>query len=222
MCAVAGPYEEWRLLVNVHDGGAILDDVVEEVRKDTEETVDVHRRGRHGIAVYAFTEEAARRAENTLIGVLRRFGRNADTQLTRWNPGRERWQDPALAIDPTPTPLTPDWNELGELAWEVRVKLEERGEARALEQDLRGQGRPTRSDGRTRFMVGAADQSTAAAIAEQIMLRAPFAKIEVRRLSRFRRWLIRQSVLGNYASPAGGGDVEGDWGGGGNGGGGAG
>jgi hypothetical protein len=79
------------------------------------------------------------------------------------------------------------------------VKLEDRAEARKIEHGLRNEGRPTFNDGRTCFTIGVADRSAAAAVVEQITQTAPFAKIEVRPLSRFRRWLIRQAVLGNYA-----------------------
>jgi hypothetical protein len=183
------------------------------VRDRTDESVDVHRRGRHGIAVYAFTERAVRHAENVLLSILAEKGLKAQTALTRWNPGLERWQDPTLPVERSPSPPELEWLELGELAWEVRVALESRADARRIEERFRDEGHPTRNDGRKRFAVGVADQTAAASVADRITLLAPFARIEVRRLSRFRRWLIRQGMAGNYAEGGGGGEWGG-WGGG--------
>lgn len=165
---VVESYEEWRVFANVHGGEDRLDEVVENVRARTEDDVDVHRRNRHGIAVYAFTEAEVRHAERVLVSALDQEGLKSQTELTRWNPGLERWQDPSLPIELAPTPLEPAWVELGELAWEVRVVLQSRGEARRVEQKLRAEGYPTRNDGRRRLAVGVSDQAAAAGLTEQI------------------------------------------------------
>jgi hypothetical protein len=53
---------------------------------------------------------------------------------------------------------------------------------------------------RARVIVGAGSQGEAATVAERITSKAPYARIEIRPLSRVRRWLLKQGLGGNYAS----------------------
>jgi hypothetical protein len=131
--------------------------------------------------------------------------------MTRWNPGAERWQDPALPVEAPKRDIGPEWVALGELAWEVRVRSQSGREARRLVQELLKAGHPTIAGLRNRITVGVADESAARTLANDLRLRAPTAEITIRALSRWRQWLIRQRLLGNYAS---GGDGGGDFGGG--------
>jgi hypothetical protein len=204
-------YEEWRLIFDVGKRNARA--VLEEAG-DAMEDVDIYRRGDQ-ILVYAPSEGAIREAEKLVSRLLEQRGLTTASTLTRWNPGAERWQDPALPVEPPDRDIAPEWAALGELGWEVRIRSQDGKEARRLAEELSRGGRPTTSGLGNRVTVGVADQSEASALADDLRLAAPTARIEIRPLSRWRRWLIRQRVLGNYAA-GGGGD---DGGGGGNGGG---
>jgi hypothetical protein len=90
-------YEEWRLIFEVgkaKDVDRAVDDSAERVPDD----VDIHRRGDQ-ILIYAFTEEAARAAGDVLSERLVNVGVNPVWTMTRWNPGGECWQDPALPVE---------------------------------------------------------------------------------------------------------------------------
>lgn len=92
---------------------------------------------------------------------LRMFGIPFTPELKRWNPGAERWQDPALPVEPSSGSLGADWLELGELAWEVRLRLESRKQTTTLTKSLRDEGRAVITDGWRRVTVGVADQRAA-------------------------------------------------------------
>jgi hypothetical protein len=96
-----------------------------------------------------------------------------------------------------------DWAKLGELVWEVRVRTQDRDQAKRLLDELKAAGRPTATDGGKRLMVGVAENE-AHSLSDDLRLSAPFATITNRPMSRRRRWLIRQRLLGSYAG--GGGD----------------
>lgn len=208
-------YTEWRLIARAPDLGLTTALLIDEVRANVPEDVDVHERGRSEILVYAFDESDIRAAEAELRRVFAREAIPVETTLTRWNPGNERWQDPVLPIEPPRKPIAPEWVDLGELAYELRIKFQSVAERRALERQLRQEGRPHTSDGWKGLIVGVANETEAQQLAEELRPQVPLAEMRVRPLSRFRRWLIRQAVRGNYGSGVGG------WGdGGGNGGGG--
>lgn len=208
-------YTEWRLIARVPDLGLPAELVLEEARGLVGEDVDIHQRGRNEILVYAFEEDEIRAAERELRRLLAREAIPVETTMSRWNPGKECWQDPALPLDPVQRPIAPEWVDLGELAYEVRIKFQSVAERRRWERQLRDETRPHFSDGWKRLTVGVAEEADALRLAEELRPQIPFAEIQARPLSRWRRWLIRQAVLGNYGGGGGG------WnGGGGNGGGG--
>jgi hypothetical protein len=207
-------YEEWRLIFDVGKRNALA--VSDEAIGQTAEDVDIHRRGDQ-LLVYARSEEALGEAERLVSRLLELRGVTTASTLTRWNPGAERWQDPSLPVEPPRHAIGPEWAALGELGWEVRIRSQDAKEARRLAQELIDAGLPTITGLGNRITVGAPDQQEASRLAEDFRLRAPSARIQTRPLSRWRRWLIRQRLLGNYGS--GGGDGGDFGGGGGNGGG---
>jgi hypothetical protein len=191
--------------------------VIEEARAQAPDEVDVHRR-RGQVLVYALSEDDARAAEKLVAGLLGAKGLTTASTLTRWNPGAERWQDPALPVEHRTYDIGPDWAALGELAWEVRVRLQTVKDARRLAEELLDAGHPTITGLGNRVTIGVVDEGEAFALKDELRLRAPTAEITVRPLSRWRRWLIRQRLFKNHAP---GGDVGGDFGGGNGGGAGA-
>jgi hypothetical protein len=224
---MSGTYEEWRIVAKILERQEALAGVVDQLLAITPADVDVHPRGRDEIMIYAFTKAELRSAEQALARIAEREGVSLQTSLTRWNPAEEQWQDPELPIEPMEVPLDPEWIAVGELGWEVRVKAQARKDARRVESYLRTKGRPLFMDGLRRITVGVADEHDARQLAEEIRWTDPLAAIQVRPLSRWRRWRIREAVLGGYAAGdtggwgnGGGGNGGGGNGGGGNGGGG--
>lgn len=193
-------YTEWRVVAKVPDRGSRLDTIIAEVRATTGPDVDIHRRGWREILIYAFTEEEIRDAHRELTKLLARDAIPAETTFTRWNPGKERWQEPSLPVEPPRRPLPPAWVDLGELGYELRIRLQSVEERRRLEALLQDEGRPTFTDGWKRLVVGAVDEKEAEKLADDLRLKAPLAQMNVRPLTRFRRWLIRRSDAGDYGS----------------------
>ena len=209
-----GEYEEWRLVFDVPRNAHGLDEVIAAALATAPPDVDIHRRDRGDLAVYAFSEPVIRKAGDAVERGLGRFGIAFASELRRWNPGEERWQDPRLPVAPPSRRLDREWLDLDELGWEVRLRLDGRRETTELAETLREEGMPTITDGWKRLTVGAADEQAARSLADDLRLRSPFSRIEVRPLSRWRRWLIHHGLVGGYAD--GGGAIDG--GGGGNGG----
>ncbi len=195
-------YEEWRLIFEVGKGKDV-DWVIDKSAARVPDDVDIHRRGDQ-ILVYAFTEQAAREACDVLSEHLVDIGVTPISTMSRWNPGGERWQDPALPVEPPKRDIDPAWAALGELAWEVRLRCQSGKEARRVAQELLAEGYPTITGARDRITVGVAAVNEAWLLADELRLRVPTAEITVRPLSHWRRWLIRQRLLGNYAGGGGG------------------
>ena len=111
--------------------------------------------------------------------------------------------------------LPDEWSGLDEAAWEVRLRFRHSWEAVQLHAKLRERDAAVIVSGK-RLTIGVADERTARQRAGELRLAAPTATIEVRPLSRWRIWLLRQGLVGNYAD----GSRSGGWdSGGGNGGG---
>jgi hypothetical protein len=119
--------------------------------------------------------------------------------VERWNPGAATWQDPLLPVEPA-VDLAPRWFDLDRLRWEVRAKCRDYYEAQAVCDFLWEHGEAVVAVSRARVIVGAGTQGEAATVAESISSKAPYARIEIRPLSRMRRWLLKQGLGGNYAS----------------------
>ena len=195
-------YEEWRLAFDVPEERVKASSLVDTLRSQLSPRVDVHQKGRTGIRVYAGTradiDEALTVIEERFAVVHRA---RVDIALSRWNPGAERWQEPSLPIDPVSEPLPDPWSDLDEFAWEVRLRFDTDREMFRLLAQLREDGVAV-LEGWKRCLVALRDETTARARAEELRRAAPRAAIEVRPLSRFRKWQIRQRVYGNYAKGA--------------------
>jgi hypothetical protein len=176
-----GTYEEWRLIFETSHGKGV-DRIVSEALAATPQEVDIHQRRKTEILVYAYTEEEVHTAGALLSALLGEAGISASSSLARWNPDGERWQDPVLPVEPAKYPIAWDWAELGELGWEVRVRVQSREDARRVEEELREGGRPTTSDGSKRVMAGTRNEEDARALADQIRLGMPFATMRFVRL----------------------------------------
>jgi hypothetical protein len=217
---VLPPYEEWRLSFVLRAEAVKPGAVMERLRERLPADVDAHRKGRREIRLYAQSRDAIANAETIVADVLSSVGLRCTLELTRWNPADERWQSPLLPVEPPRGPLPGAWSRLDEAAWEVRLRFPHGVQAAQLHTKLLERDAAVVCNGK-RLTIGIADERTARQRAGELRLAAPDATIEIRPLSRWRLWLLRQQLLGNYAGGAAGsgGDGWGGNGGGGNGGG---
>ena len=213
---MARGYEEWRLAIELPQGRVKPGEVFERIRELLPLKVDAHRKGRRGIRLYAASRDSIAAAEAVVSDVMRPYHVHPKLVLTRWNPGEERWQSPLLPVESPRLALPDEWSGLDEAAWEVRLRFPHSGESARLHAKLRERGAAVIGSGK-RTTIGVADEQTARQRAGELRLAAPTATIEVRPLSRWRIWLLRQMLVGNYGAGGNGGSGNGG-GGGGNGG----
>lgn len=162
----------------------------------------MHLSHRTGVRVYAGTRAEIDHALKLIGEQLAARGTQTQILLSRWNPGTERWQAPELPVEPPRLPDPDPWAGLDELAWEVRLRFDRHADADSLVQGLQHEGVAVLGGWRC-CLVPVADHETARQRAGELRLSAPFAEIEVRPISRFRRWMIRQQVFGNYGASGG-------------------
>ena len=196
-------YEEWRLAFEVPEGGPDPSTLVDSLRRGLPPHVDVHRKGGREIRIYAGTRADIDHAFRVVGGELVAHGVQTDILLSRWNPGAERWQEPSLPIEMEPKPLPKPWGNIGELAWEVRLRFDHDSEAERLARELRADGASVLR-GWNRCLMPVADEPTAQKWMAALRIREPTAEIEVRPTSRFRRWMIRQQLFKNYGDSSAG------------------
>jgi hypothetical protein len=210
---VVPQYEEWRLSFVLPPGDVKTGVLMERLRERLPPGVDAHRKGRRCIRLYAQSRELIADAEKIALEVLSAAGLRCPLEQTRWNPADERWQSPLLPVEPPRRPLPDEWSGLDEAAWEVRLRFPHAWEAAQLLTKLLERDAAAICNGK-RVTIGVADERTARQRVGELRLAAPTATIEVRPLSRWRIWLLRQKLLGNYADGSSGGYMDGgDWGG---------
>jgi hypothetical protein len=210
-------YEEWRLSFVLPAGDVKTGALMERLRERLPDGVDAHRKGRRGIRLYAESHESIEKAETIASDVLSSFGMRCTLEQKRWNPADERWQSPLLPVEPPRGPLPDAWSGLDEAAWEVRLRFPHGWEAAQLHTKLLERDAAVVCNGK-RLTIGIVDERTARQRAGELRLAAPTATIEIRPLSRWRLWLLRQKLLGNYAAGEGWTGEGGGWGGNGGGG----
>jgi hypothetical protein len=170
---------------------------------------------REKAAVYAYAGNRAQAAHMRVLLERASVGLGQEPHVERWNPATSEWQDPDLPIGPPPREEAEPYVDLDRLQWEVRLKAASFWDVRRVHDSLQPHT-PRLHVGWKRLSVGARTQRQAHVLAERLKRRAGAgAVVEVRRLTRRRRWLLRQGLWGNYATGSGGGGN----GGGGNGGG---
>lgn len=133
--------------------------------------------------VYANTREQAQAALTAVAAEAARRNIGAQSELHRWHPAAERWEDPDVPLPEDPAGEHAEHAELiaaeraeseryGFPEWEVRVTCQSHSDTVALADQLREQGLP--SVRRWRYLlVGAADEDAAAELARRIGALAP-------------------------------------------------
>ena len=135
------------------------------------------------VFLYTATSEQAQAAERAVRALADREGWRILTELRRWHPEAEEWLEPEVPLPETLSQIAAEHaerlaeerresREHGYPDFEVRVRCPTSGDARALADELARDG--IRSLCRWRFVViGAADEDSAAALAERLRAQAP-------------------------------------------------
>jgi hypothetical protein len=135
------------------------------------------------VFVYAATRQDAEGAGRLVGTVAAQKGWEIHTELTRWHPVAEEWEEPDKPLPSNPEQLAEErseriqqereeFRERGYPDFEVRVQCRSRNDALELQARLRSQGIPTLRRWHY-LLVGAPDEDAAAALAERIRAEAP-------------------------------------------------
>ena len=136
--------DDWRIRIEVEDVherllerlGVELDDEARELARELEGRRLAVSRDGDEIFVYASSGLEAERAQKLIESELRKLGVGAKTsRVEHWLEQEERWDD---------EPRTETWEDeeldRGYAPWEVRVTAASHGEAKALVEQLEGEG----------------------------------------------------------------------------------
>ena len=141
------------------------------------------------VFLYAGSRERSEQARTLIEQLARKHEWRLTTDLKRWHPVAEEWEDPDKALPTGATATAAEREELmagerreaanGHPEFEVRVKFPSRHEAVRADEKLRDEGIPTVR--RFNFLLlGAADEDSAKEIAEQLRTKvAADARISV-------------------------------------------
>lgn len=135
------------------------------------------------VFLYSGTREQAERALRAIDRLTAQRGWSTRTELRRWHPTAEEWEDPDAPLPEGAEELAAEREEriarertesreLGFSQYEVRVECQSHRDTVALAERLRQDGlRPVR---RWRYLlVGAADEASAQALADRLTAEAP-------------------------------------------------
>jgi hypothetical protein len=182
--------DDWRLRIEL-DGEDHARELADRLRRfdlphdlqtSFHDRVVVSRDGAE-VFCYADTREQAEAAERAIRSLAAERGWRITSELRRWHPVAEEWEDPDTPLPQTAAEQAAERAELmaaerGESArqgypdFEVRVRCSSRPEAEELANRLRSEG--IRCVQRWQFVVVAAsDEDTAKALAERIRAEAP-------------------------------------------------
>lgn len=191
--------DDFRLTIELAGEHGRLDELLERVREGEVEYEASNRlsdrvvisHGDDRIFLYAGSADEARTAADAVVGLLPRFELEpGPTHLERWHPQGEEWEDADVPLPTTPAELEAEQAEVrereraesaaaGHPEWEVRIELADADAARALEEQLEGEGLDVQR--RSHYVLaGAPSEDDAKALAERLRAEAPpGARLEV-------------------------------------------
>lgn len=188
--------DDWRVRVDLHDHGFAhrlgeslqAEELESDLRRSFADRVVISVDGNE-MFLYAADRTQAEAAQQLVGRIAADHGWKLDTELRRWHPIAEIWEDPD-----NPEPMTAGQErtedairnagerresaEEGYPAIEVRVTCRSRGEAAALSERLDGEGIPNVHRWNW-VLVGARDEDDGNAIAERLRDELPGAEIAV-------------------------------------------
>ncbi len=179
--------DDWRLRIDLPDAGAsfklteLLEKSEPDLESDFDDRVAVSRDDTEGFA-YTGTRALAERVEVLVRGLAEENGWDIQTDLKRWHPVAEEWEDPGTPL-PTGAEQAAEHAELierereetaerGYPEFEVRVELPSHRDAVDFVEKLREEDLPYVQ--RWKYvLVGATDEDSAAALAQRLRVEAP-------------------------------------------------
>jgi hypothetical protein len=182
--------DDWRLRVDLHESGAAhklterLDSskLQHELARGSEQRIVVSRDGDE-VLCYADTREQLESVERVIRSLAAEHGWQLDTELRRWHPVAEQWEDPDKPLPETDAERAAEHSELiereqreetaeGYAEFEVRVQCDSHREAVNLDRQLRAEGLPTVRRWKY-LLIPASDEDSAQALAERRKREAP-------------------------------------------------
>lgn len=177
--------DDWRLRIIFEEEG-IANHLLErfdagelehQLERTFEDRVVVSRDGSE-VFGYAGTRQQAESAEQLARSLATEHGWQVETELRHWHPSAEAWEDPDKLLPESDLQLADEHAELvareraQDPEFEVRIECSSREAASELAERLRGEGLPNVQ--RFRYVVvGAADEDSAAALAERLRTEVP-------------------------------------------------
>ena len=160
------------------DAGKLGDDLEEEFGKRLVVSADPPN-----VFVYAGEREQAEAAETKIRALAAEHGWDIETQLRRWHPTAEEWEDPDKPLPTTDAERLAEHQALlaqeredsdirGYPEYEVRIECPSHHDTVKLDKRLRAEGFPTVRRWKY-LLVGAADEDSANALAERLRGEAP-------------------------------------------------
>jgi len=191
--------DDWRVRADLHEQGTAhrLTELLEahDLKHDLESTfqdrVIVLRDGPE-VRCYAGTRSQAEGAGRLIDSLAAEHGWHLDSELARWHPFAEDWEDPDKPLPRTDAERIAEHAVLiehereetarrGYPGWEVRVQCVSHHDASQLSEKLRADGLPHVRRWRY-LLVGAADEDSARELAERLEREEPgvgHASVEV-------------------------------------------
>jgi hypothetical protein len=179
--------DDWRLRIDLHDAGAsfklteLLEKAEHNLEGDFDDRVAISRDDTEVFA-YTGTRALAERVEAMIQSLATENGWQAETELRRWHPTAEEWEDPGKPL-PTGQAQAEEHAELierereeaaerGYPDFEVRIELPSYRDTAAFTDRLEQEGLPYVR--RWKYvLVGATDEDSAAALAQRLRVEAP-------------------------------------------------
>jgi hypothetical protein len=182
--------EDWRLRIDLHESG-LARELIERfeaselehgLERAFHDSVVVSRDGPE-VFCYTDTREQAERVEALVRSLADEQGWQVKTELRRWHPASEEWEDPDKPLPESDTEQAAEAAALlakeredaaahGYPDFEVRVQCSSHRETVAFAERLRQEGLP--SVRRWKYvLIGAPDEESARALAERLRLEAP-------------------------------------------------
>jgi hypothetical protein len=136
------------------------------------------------VFVYAGTREQAARASDAITSLASARGWTiASTELRRWHPAAEEWEDPDAPLPSSPSELAAEHEELvesereesaryGFSEYEVRIDAHTHRDTVTLAARLRDEGYPVLRRWKY-LLIGAADEDSAQALADRLQPELP-------------------------------------------------
>jgi hypothetical protein len=197
------PERDWCLVLDAVSRGAARDlsDFLEAEGVDVDVDAGLAR-------VWCFADDAdqLRQVERRVDEVLRAHAKKVALEVEPsprvWSAKRHRYVDPE---SPDEDPDTGDaWIDSAvapdQITWIVRLELMSVFEFRRVCRQLPHLHRPVLGVGNQHIEIGVVDQADAEDVGREALALEGVAQVKTREIrGRFRRWLVRQRLAGNYA-----------------------